>query len=136
MALYPQNQYQGTNGCNINFKIPTSAGWYTDLSDSYMVITVGVRSSTGGTIGTDKVSWENCVPTTLFKDMSFCGKAQTKIEGENQNYAYRGYLYNLINGGVSAKKNQMQVIGWDKDTPGEYDTYNSAVDANKKSIGK
>src|SRR5271156_1770787 len=102
VALYPQNQYQGTNGCNINFKIPTSAGWYTDLSDSYMVITVGVRSSTGGSIGTDKVSWENCVPTTLFKDMSFCGKAQTKIEGENQNYAYRGYLYNLINGGVSA----------------------------------
>src|SRR5271156_10816 len=136
VALHPQNQYQGVNGCNINFKIPTSAGWYTDLSDSYMVITLGVRNSTGGAVPTaEKVSWENCILTTLFKDVSFSGKAQTKIEGENQNYAYRAYLYNLINAGVSAKKNQMQVLGWERDTPGEYDSFISTLDANSKIKG-
>src|SRR5271156_620952 len=78
MALYPQNQYQGVNGCSINFKIPTSAGWYTDLSDSYtlylMVITLGLRNLTGGTVlGNEKVSWENCILTSIFKDVSFSG---------------------------------------------------------------
>src|SRR5271156_3855661 len=50
MALYPQNQYQGVNGCSINFKIPSSAGWYTDLSDSYMVITLGARNLAGAAV--------------------------------------------------------------------------------------
>src|SRR5271156_6269382 len=50
MAQYPQNQYQGVNGCSINFKIPTSASWYTNLSDSYMVITLGARNSAGAAV--------------------------------------------------------------------------------------
>src|SRR5271156_5411957 len=50
LELFPQNQYQGTSGCNIIFKIPTSAGWYLDFSDTYLILTMGIKSSTGGDV--------------------------------------------------------------------------------------
>ena len=35
LKLAPQNQYQGTSGCNVIFKITQAPGWYIDFNDSY-----------------------------------------------------------------------------------------------------
>src|SRR5579863_3954112 len=38
----PHNQYQGSSGCNIIFKIVGSPGWYLDFNDTYMTITCAI----------------------------------------------------------------------------------------------
>ena len=79
----------------------------------------------------DIVGFENFALGTLFKDVSFLSSNQTKLEGESQQYAYRAFLYALINGSYSAKKFQLQVAGWMKDTPGKVDAESTTDDAAK-----
>src|SRR3981189_224653 len=44
LELAPSNQYQGTTGCNIIFKIVQSPGWYLDFNDSYILVTLKIEN--------------------------------------------------------------------------------------------
>src|SRR5438477_7559700 len=122
LPILPQNQYTGTNGTDIIFKIRKSPGWYLSLRDSYITVQVSIEKADGTDVDKDIVGFENFALGTLFKDVSFLSSNQTKLEGESQQYAYRAFLYALINGSYSAKKFQLQVAGWMKDDPGTLDS--------------
>ena len=91
---------------------------------------VSIETADGAAVDAQLVGFENFALGTLFKDVSFLSSNQTKLEGESQQYAYRAFLYALINGSYSAKNFQLQVAGWMKDTPGKIDI-DSAVDDAK-----
>src|SRR3981189_1328824 len=67
------------------------------------------------------VAFENNIIGTLFRDVSLITENQTKVEGENQNYAYKVYLYTLLNASKSAKAYQLANCGWMRDDGGMYD---------------
>src|SRR5580700_5898999 len=92
MEIAPNNQYQGADGVNILFKINGSPGWYLDFNDSYIIVEAKILKGKTA-ITTEMVAFENFGLATLFRDVSFTTSNQTKIEGENQMYAYRAYLY-------------------------------------------
>src|SRR5438477_8617014 len=121
LPILPQNQYTGTDGTDIIFKIRKSPGWYLSLRDSYITVQVSIEKADGTDVDKDIVGFENFALGTLFKDVSFLSSNQTKLEGESQQYAYRAFLYALLNGSYAAKKFQLQVAGWMKDTPGALD---------------
>src|SRR5437773_3657421 len=121
LPILPKNQYTGTNGTDIIFKIRKSPGWYLSLRDSYITVQVSIEKADGTAVDAELVGFENFALGTLFKDVSFLSSNQTKLEGESQQYAYRAYLYALLNGSYSAKKFQLQVAGWMKDAPGKVD---------------
>src|ERR1700721_575337 len=103
LELLPTNQYQGSDGVNILFKINGSPGWYLDFNDTYMI--VEARILKGKTpITNEMVAFENFGLATLFRDVSFTTSNQTKIEGENQQYSYRAYLYALLNASSANKQ--------------------------------
>ena len=52
--------------------------------------------------------------------MKLSGGGQ-KIEGDNQNYSYKAYLFSLLSASMSAKQYQMSVCGWMQDKGGAYD---------------
>src|SRR5437773_9238425 len=129
LPILPKNQYTGTNGTDIIFKIRKSPGWYLSLRDSYITVQVSIETADGGDMDAQIVGFETFALGTLFKDVSFLSSNQTKLEGESQQYAYRAFLYALINGSYSAKKFQLQVAGWMKDTPGKVDAESTSDDA-------
>src|SRR5437773_8616377 len=131
LPILPQNQYTGTNGTDVIFKIRKSPGWYLSLRDSYITVQVSIEKSDGTDVDGDVVGFENFALGTLFKDVSFLSSNQAKLEGESQQYAYRAFLYALISGSYSAKKFQLQVAGWMKDTPGKVDAESTTDDAAK-----
>src|SRR3977135_3156938 len=118
----PQNLYEGTSGCNIIFKLTQSPGWYLDLNDTYVLVETKIETDAGVAVADELVAFENFALATLFRDVSFTTQNQTKLEGENQHYHYRAYLYALLNAPHSAKKFQLSVAGWEKDTPGKSDS--------------
>src|SRR5437773_4104498 len=128
LPILPQNQYTGNEGTDIIFKIRKSPGWYLSLRDSYVTVQVSIEKVDGGDVDKELVAFENFALGTLFKDVSFLSSNQTKLEGESQQYAYRAFLYALINGSYSAKKFQLQVAGWVKDTPGKIDMDSTSDD--------
>ena len=134
LQLFPANNYRGHEGTNIEFKIPNNPGWYLDFNDSYIIASVGIVDPDGKPIAADaKVAFENFAIATLFKDVSFGTKTLTKIEGENQTYHYRAYLYALLNGSYSSKKFQLSAGGWDPDEAGKYDDFDAtSTDADIK----
>ena len=119
---HPINLYEGTSGCNIIFKLTQSPGWYFDFNDSYMIVYASIETDAGVAVADELVAFENFGLATLFRDVSFSTQNQTKLEGENQHYHYRAYLYALLNAPYSAKKYQLSVSGWEKDTPGKFDS--------------
>ena len=123
LRVRPNNQYQGCDGNQIQFKIPQSTGWYLDWNDSYMVVKVRILDKDANVLrGGEIVAFENNVIATLFKDVSFQTSQQTKLEGENGNYAYKSYIYCMLNASKAAKQYQLGVTGWMHDTAGQYDT--------------
>ena len=118
LDVYPENQYQGTSGSNIKFKIVGSPGWYLDFNDSFMMLTFKLQDDKGADVKDQLVAVENFVLATMFKDVSLVTANQTKLEGENQNYAYRTYMYALLNASAASKQNQLTSFGWVKDDAG------------------
>src|SRR5271167_2518709 len=122
LEVVPYNQYQGSSGCNIIFKLTQSPGWYLDFNDSYMTTTVKIVNAAGKDVAdTSIVAFENFALATLFRDVCFSTTSQTKLEGEQLNYHYRSYLYALLNASYTAKKNHLSVAGWSSDTAGAFD---------------
>src|SRR5437773_112875 len=79
LPILPQNQYTGTNGTDIIFKIRKSPGWYLSLRDSYITVQVSIEKADGTDVDTDIVGFENFASGTLFKDVSFLISNQTKL---------------------------------------------------------
>ena len=122
LEIAPMNQYQGTSKCDIKFKLVGSPGWYMDFSDSFITLQLKIKKADGkADVEKDVVAFENFPIVTMFKDVSLVTSNQTKIEGENQTYAYRGYLYTLLNASYTAKKFQLRAAGWIKDDYGQLD---------------
>src|SRR5271167_1647817 len=118
----PVNQYQGSSGSNIIFKLTQSVGWYLDFNDTYMTITAKIVNAAGGDVAdTSIVAFENFGIATLFRDVCFSTTSQTKLEGEQQNYHYRAYMYALLNASHTAKKYQLSISGWASDTAGAFE---------------
>ena len=138
IEIAPYNQYQGTSKCDIKFKLVGAPGWYMDWSDSYISLQLQIMDDKGKEVDEQKVAFENFPLVTLFKDVSCLTENQTKIEGENQNYAYRGYLYTLLNAAYSSKSFQLQSGGWISDDYNELDTTWEAetIDATTKVVTK
>ena len=89
-----KNNCLGTNtDTPIIFNIPKSAGLYIDFNDSFVDMELAIEAS--GLAGNEKVSFCNFPMHTLFQDISFSIN-NTKIEGENQHYAYKAYIYIYI----------------------------------------
>src|SRR5271154_3485500 len=129
LKINPNNLYKGCEGGNIEFKIPKSVGWYLDFNDSYMILKTTILDKDAKALtGNEIVGFENNVISTMFRDVSMCSEDQTKLEGENQNYAYKAYLYTLLNASKNAKAFQLAVGGWMTDEAGEHDkTYKAEV---------
>ena len=122
LQLLPENQYQGSAGTNIQFKIPNAAGWYLDFNDSYVLVEAKIVTSDDKAVGPKNlVAFENFALGTLFKDVSFTTLTNTKLEGETQSYHYRAYLYTLLNASYSTMKFQLGVAGWARDEAGKFD---------------
>src|SRR5271156_1655410 len=122
LEIVPFNQYQGSSGCNIIFKLTQSPGWYLDFNDSYMTLTLKIVDAAGKDVAdTSIVAFENFALATLFRDVCFSTSNQTKLEGEQLNYHYRTYLYALFNASYTTKKNHLSVAGWSSDTAGAFD---------------
>src|SRR3981189_3237367 len=123
LCMKPDNVYAGCTGNAIHFLIPKPTGWYLDFNDSFMVVKLQIikaadeKPPAAGTV----VAFENNIIGTLFRDVSLITENQTKLEGENQNYAYKAYLYTLLNASKSAKAYQLANCGWMRDDGGMYD---------------
>src|SRR5438477_11614041 len=50
LPILPQNQYTGTEGTDIIFKIRKSPGWYLSLRDSYITVLVRIETSAGSDV--------------------------------------------------------------------------------------
>ena len=121
----PENDSLGTNtNTPITFKIPKAAGLYIDFNDSFIDLEVAIESS--ATFATDtSVAFVNFALHSLFKDVTFEING-TKIEGANQHYAYKAYIFALINASQEAKRHQLQSSGWMHDTNGQFDIATNA----------
>ena len=129
LTLLPENQYQGMSGNNIIFKIPNAPGWYLDFNDTYILVEVKIMKPDDTPVAKELVAFENFALGTLFKDVSFTTSNQTKLEGETQSYAYRSYMYALINAPFNAKKFQLSIAGWSRDDAGKFDAQYTAAAA-------
>ena len=106
--------------------IPKMEGVYTDFNDSFIYVKFKIVTKAGTDIGnSNKVALSNLAISSLFKDVSMQING-VKIEGENQLYPYKAYLYNLLSAGESAKKHQLQVCGWVTDEAGKFDHESNA----------
>src|SRR5205809_7795503 len=56
LPILPQNQYTGTNGTDIIFKIRKSPGWYLSLRDSYVTVQVSIEKADGTDVDKDIVA--------------------------------------------------------------------------------
>jgi len=108
----PSNQYQGIEGTPLEFDIPKAAGWYLDFNDSYLIMEVAIEKfDKKAWADGDDVAFVNFIAAALFKDISCIGSEQ-KLEGENQMYGYKAYLYTLLTASLSAKQYQLGACGW------------------------
>src|SRR5271154_774175 len=135
LDVYPNNQYQGSSGANIIFKIDGSPGWYYNFLDSYLTMSFKILDDKGVDVKEQVVALENFGIATLIKDMTFATSNQTKLEGENQTYAYRAYLYALMNGSKSAKNTQLSSYGWVKDDADSFDKPYTAAAGTTAAVG-
>src|SRR5271163_2592464 len=121
--LLPENQYKGTEQVTIDIKIPKAEGWYLDFNDAFLLTDLSIvkdddaKSAIGGN---DDVALVNFAGAAFFKDVKLVGSGQ-KIEGENQSYMYKAYLYTLLSASVSAKKYQLAIAGWERDEAEKFD---------------
>ena len=96
-------------------------GWYYDLNDNFMLIELALAKEDGVIkIGDDKVAFINYPGAALFKDMKLYTEYQ-KLEGENQAYSYKAYIYTLLTAPKSSKQYQLAATGWSKDKVTLYD---------------
>src|SRR5271163_3484647 len=118
----PENQCYGTNTATpIIIKFDRTPGLYLDLKNSFLDVVVCIESTEGGSlIETKKVAFVNFALHSIFKDVSFSIN-NTKVEGENQQYSHKSYIYALLNTSEESKKFQMQSAGWIGDHAGEFD---------------
>src|SRR5271163_4616610 len=108
---------------DIDIKIPKAEGWYLDFNDAFLLTDLSIvkdddaKSALGAS---DDVALVNFVGAALFKDVKLVGSGQ-KVEGENQSYMYKAYLYTLLSASVSAKKYQLAIAGWERDEAEKFD---------------
>jgi len=93
----------------------------TDLSETYMMIEVGVDKADGtDREADDEIALSNNTFYTLFQQVliSFNG---VDVTPSNNTYHVKSYLETLLSYGAGAK-NQIEMGGWFQDTPGKIDT--------------
>src|SRR5579862_3270812 len=102
----PENNCYGTSHTTpIIIKFDRVPGCYLDFNDSYVDGCVSIEGES--TAELPKVAFVNFVLHSLFRDISFSIN-NTKVEGENQNYCFKSYIFALFNTHESAKQHQMQ----------------------------
>src|SRR5271163_2284931 len=118
----PENQCYGTNTATpIIIKFDRTPSIYLDLKNCFIDAQVAIESTEGGsTAETKKAGFVNFALHSLFKDVSF-SLNNTKVEGENQQYSFKAYIYALLNSSQQAKQHQMQAAGWAPDTASQFD---------------
>jgi hypothetical protein len=135
LEIAPSNQYQGTGEVDVLFKIVGAPGWYLNFQDSYMILTCKIEDDAGKAVTDQLVAFENFPLATLFKDVTFSTSNQTKLEGENQAYSYRTYLYVMLNASSNSKKYQLGASGWAHDDPDSLDTLVVAAAGSTAATG-
>ena len=122
------NCYGTNTGTPLIFEVPRSPGLYVDLSNAFVEVQLILVQ--GAAAHTD-VSYVNNVLHTLFKDVSL-SLNNTKVEGENMNYAFKSYIYSVVNTSAQAKSHQLQTSGWLSDKAGQFDGITEAANDGHK----
>ena len=126
----PENQCYGTNTATpiiINFD--RSPGLYLDFSDSFIDVCVAIEGLAAESAANNKTAFVNFAMHSLFKDISFSIN-NTKVEGENQMYAFKAYLLAFLNSSQVAKKHQLGCAGWEYDMANNFDSASNTGQAN------
>src|SRR5277367_4904793 len=117
----PENNCYGTNTATpIILNFDRSLGLYLDFSDSFIDMCVAIEGLSTEAAANNKTAFINFIMHSLFKDISFSIN-NTKVEGENQLYAFKSYIYALLNCSQQAKSHQMQSQGWAPDIAENFD---------------
>lgn len=104
----------------ITFSIARAPGLYIDLNDSYCVFEVELCGESGSKLASGEIAFVNNSMHSLFSDVSMSING-TKVEGEDAHYAYKSYLYCLLDSTKESKKYQMHVQGWMMDEQAKHD---------------
>ena len=108
----PENNCYGTNTATpIILNFDHSPGLYLDFSDSFIDMCVAIEGLSTEAAANNKTAFVNFAMHSLFKDISFSIN-NTKVEGENQMYAFKAYLLAFLNSSQVAKKHQLACAGW------------------------
>jgi len=93
----PENQCYGTNTATpVVIKFNRVPGIYLDLRNSFVDMQLAIEGTDANKAELNKVAFINFIMHSLFKDISFSIN-NTKVEGENQLYSFKSYIYALIN---------------------------------------
>ena len=113
--VFPINTITGNNNSDIEFNIVSSNTDYLDLNDTLLYIQVKVQGSDGKDLdATADVAPTNYFFHSLFKDVVLNLNAE-KIEGGNNDYAYKAIIETIINYNSDTKKTSLTSIGYDDD---------------------
>lgn len=116
--VYPLNPVSASSG-PIEFHIEGNGDSYIDMDNLFLYVKFKVTKEDGTALAaTDKVFPTNNLLHSMFSDIT-CLMNGTQIEGGNHMYPYKAYLTNLLLFGEGAKKNQLQMSGFAKDTAGK-----------------
>src|SRR5277367_6266280 len=117
----PENQCYGINTvAPIIIKFDRSPGLYLDFSDSFIDVCVAIEGLGTEKAANYKTTFVNFAMHSLFKDISFSIN-NTKVEGENQMYAFKAYILAYLNSCQVAKKHQMASTGREHDMANNFD---------------
>ena len=112
--IFPINTISGDNNSDIEFNIIASNTDYLDLNDTLLYIQIKVAGSDGKDLAKDAdVTATNYLFHTLFKDVVLTLNNE-KIEGGNNDYAYKALLETIINYNTDTKKTNLTCIGYDE----------------------
>lgn len=105
----------------IEFLLSGEGDEFTDLSHTYLKLTLKLKKSNGDVLtDDDKVSVVNYIGATLFNQIDILLN-DTQISSSSPNNAYRAILEALLSYDAQSLESQMQAAGFYKDSAGRMD---------------
>ena len=112
ITLSPINSISGVTSTPVEFVIPPSTDYFTDLTSAVLYLKVQLVNSDGTPLPNNYPAYpENNFLHTFFSQVQVLLNGK-KVSSSSVNYAYRAYIEKLINYSVTSKRTHLKTSGY------------------------